>query len=70
MQEDTDTPSPPADEEDILRQKKFKRATGLNLNAFMLNDVTADEPLPPSLSAEEEITEGDAAVGEFGRVAG
>ena len=68
MQEDTDTPSPPADEEDILRQKKFKRATGLNLNAFMLNDVTADEPLPPSLSAEEEITEADAAVGELGEL--
>ena len=43
MQEDTDTPSSPAGEEDILREKKFKRATGLNVNAFMLNEETADE---------------------------
>ena len=66
MQEDTDTPSSPAGEEDIVREKKFIRATGLNVSAFMLNEETADEtPASPPLVAEE-TDRGDAAVGELG----
>jgi hypothetical protein len=68
MQEEKEpSPSSSDRDEDVIREHSFKRATGLNLDAFMLTNETEDTP-PSSSSPPLEEASKDAAIGEMGEL--
>ena len=68
MQEERDRPPSPSDrDEDVIREQSFKRATGLNLDAFLLGTSSIE----PSSSTKDEQDDGeptDAAMGDLGEL--
>ena len=68
MEERADKPtSASSDDDDVLREQKFKRPQGLNLDSFMVGaapEPKEETPVESPPSNEPETDSSDAAVGE------
>ena len=68
MEERADKPtSTSSDDDDVLREQKFKRPQGLNLDSFMVGaapEAKEETPVESPPSNEPKTDSSDAAVGE------
>ena len=61
--------APPLEEDDVLRERRFHRPKGLNLDSFMVaGEEVAAPPAKDEASAEAEVPISDSAVGEVGEL--